>query len=276
MAWDDIISRGIWVIIKPSNFLFITLVISIFLRRYMHSKSNRRKIALLFFRTSLVGMFLVGFTNVSSWIMWPLEKSFQSYINEQNAAPYAGIIVLGGAEKMANSTVTKQATFNHASERLMATAKLAHDFPNLPIIHSTGSKDSVDGWSANDVAKEFFESIDISPNRIRFEGKSYNTHTNAVESKKLIKQGETGKWLLVTSAFHMPRAVGAFQQAGINIQPYPVDFKTTMKYNKFFRMNFAENLFRFDLAIHEYVGLIAYYLSGRSSAIFPTEQQEQP
>lgn len=272
MAWDNIISRGIWVIIQPSNLLFMTLIISIFIQQLIHSKSKYHKLASTLLRTSLIMMFVVGFTNFNSWVMWPLEKNFQQYINVTQAGPYAGIIVLGGSERLAISTATNQANFNHASERLMASAKLAYDFPTLPIIYSGGTKHGDIGWSENDVAREFFENINIASNRVRFDDKSYNTHTNALESKKLIKQNEAGKWLLVTSAFHMPRAVGAFRQAGINIQPYPVDFKTTMRYDDFFRWNFAENLFRFDLAIHEYVGLIAYYATGRSSSFFPTEQ----
>jgi len=67
----------------------------------------------------------------------------------------------------------------------------------------------------------------------------------------------------------MPRAVGTFQKADIKIHPYPVDYRTPLKYYSFFRFSMSENFRIFDLAIHEYLGLIAYYITDRSVSIFP-------
>ena len=218
-------------------------------------------------------LFFIGFTNLSSWALWPLEGRFDQYRNDLSQGPYAGIIVLGGSERLSISTSSGQATLNHGSERLITAAQLAKMFPSLPIIHSGGTKPAKDILSENDVAELFFTGADIDIMRIRFDDKSYNTHTNALESKVLIKPGEKEKWLLVTSAYHMPRSVGAFKKADINFQPYPVDYKSTLKYQGFFQAEFSKNLSRFDLAIHEYIGLVSYYLTNRSIALFPSPEK---
>lgn len=270
MAWDNLISRGIWIIIQPSNFLFFILLISFIFQQFAQKKSYQKSLAVKVSAFCFVILFFAGYTNLSSWLLYPLESRFQKYTNQATNGPYSGIIVLGGSEKISISTAVVQASLNSYGERLISTAYLSRKFPELPIIHTGGTRYEPDEWSENDVAKKFFLDVGVNIDRIRFEDKSYNTNTNATESIKLIKEGESQKWLLVTSAFHMPRSVGAFRKVNFNIQPYPVDYKTTLKYDGFFEINFSQNLKNFDIAIHEYVGLIAYYITGRSNELFPS------
>lgn len=273
MAWDNLISRAVWLLIQPGNLLYILLLIGLIITAYSNAKSRYRKLGRRLITVCMTLFFLIGFTGLSKWVMWPLEARFDQYRNKTDNTPYAGIIVLGGAEKPSQSTASQQATLNHGAERLIETAALARLYPNLPIIQSGGTRPAPDGLSENDVAEIFFTQAGIELSKIRFERNSYNTHSNANESKVLIQPSEKGKWLLVTSAFHMPRSVGAFRRAGINFQPYPVDYKTTLKYEGLFDIGFADNLRLFDLAIHEYVGLFAYYITGRSSSLFPSSTQ---
>lgn len=121
------------------------------------------------------------------------------------------------------------------------------------------------------MVKMFFKNAGIDLLKIRFDKNSYNTHSNAIESRALIKEGERENWLLVTSAFYMPRSVGTPQHAGINVQPYPVDYRTNLKYDGFFKLQFSENFKRFDMAIHEYIGLFAYFIIDRLNKNFPSK-----
>ena len=269
MEWDNIISRTIWILIQPGNFFFLMLLLGLFLNIYNQKKNIFLKIGRYLVITSITIMSLVGFTNLSSWILWPLESRMDAFRNKTDLSSYSGIIILSGSEDPLLTNATNQATFGDSSERLIQTAALARKYTTLPIIHSGGVRPVPSGFSENDVARIFFKEAGINLSRVRFETDSYNTHSNAIGSKALIKVGECNKWLLVTSAFHMPRSVGTFQQAGINIQPYPVDYRTSLKYDGFFRLSFSENFQRFDLAIHEYIGLLAYYITGRSNKIFP-------
>ncbi len=219
MAWDNIISRAVWVIIQPSNFLILMMLAGFLLAKLSHKRTRARKYARRMISTSVITLTLAGFTNLSSWLLWPLEGRFSDYTNGRDQGPYSGIIVLAGSEDTAISTASNQASFKESGERLSETAKLARLFPDLPIIHSGGARDGDTGWSENDVAERFFLDAGINQTRLRLEAKSYNTSSNAIESANLIKPDETGTWFLVTSAFHMPRSVGAFKLTTINIQP---------------------------------------------------------
>jgi len=245
------------------------LIISIIIYKIKPNNTNLKKLAGKIIPACLIILFITGFTNLSYWLTFPIEGRFDSYRNIINAGPYSGIIVLAGSERTIVSTLTKQTTVDNGAERLIATAKLARLFPNLPIIHSGRGRKDEQYWSENDVAQRFFEDVGTDIKRIKFDRKSYNTHSNALETFKLITPDEKNKWFLVTSAFHMPRSVAAYRKAGVNIQPYPVDYRTTLKYDGIFSFNFSKNLSHFDLVIHEYVGLLAYYITGRSSSLFP-------
>jgi uncharacterized SAM-binding protein YcdF (DUF218 family) len=179
-------------------------------------KSSRWKAIALKINIFTLLFLLISFTNIASWIMWSLESHY-SIPNQLNS--FSGIIVLGGSKEGELSTYHNQATLNGDGERLYQAAKLALQYPNIPIIHSGGVMRDVDQWSENDVAEQLFSNLGIYINRVRFERKSYNTYTNAIESKKLIKKTETYAWLLVTSAYHMPRAVITFQNIDLVVMP---------------------------------------------------------
>lgn len=205
---------------------------------------------------------------LTNLLMVPLEKRFSVYSNDLTQGPYSGIIVLAGAERLRYSTRHNQVILDGAAERLIEAAKLARKFPALPIIYCGGGRIE-DMLTEVEIARKFFDEAGIDLNRIRFDDKSYNTYTNAIEAKKLITQDETGKWLLVTSAFHMPRAVGAYRTAGINIQPYPVDYRTELFTSWLSKPNAGRNLHELDYAVHEWVGLLAYYISGHNDDLYP-------
>ena len=267
MEWGNIISRTAWALIQPSNSLLLMLVIGLFLIWRGNRKWGLR---LSFF--SLICLLLIGMSPLGQWLAVPLEKRFADY-RTIPAGDYAGIIVLGGAENTYLSAVHEQAILKGRSERLIAGVRLARLFPDLPLIHTGGLGDD-DEWTENRVAERFFRDVGMDMSRVYLEGKAYNTWTNATESLKLIQQqglDDQGIWLLVTSANHMPRSVGAFRQAGFEVRPYPVDFNTDLAYSSLPDFESGKNLGNFDDAAHEWLGLLVYYITGRSSAPFPGE-----
>lgn len=263
MAWDNIISRTLWMLIQPSNLIFVLLLLSLILLVRHHRKSGLTILSLciIFYGGVMLGP-------VTGWLLVPLEARFAVHTNDVSGLPYSGIIVLAGSENLTTSTRHDQVTLTGAGERLIETAKLARQFPDLPLIYCGGGRIE-DMMTEVDIARKFFMEAGIDLARIRFDDKSYNTYTNAREAKKLIKDNETDTWLLVTSAFHMPRAIGAYRAAGVKIQPYPVDFRTNLKSSWFHSANAGRNLYELDFAVHEWVGLLAYYLRGHSEELYP-------
>jgi uncharacterized SAM-binding protein YcdF (DUF218 family) len=110
--------------------------------------------------------------------------------------------------------------------------------------------------------------------RLILEAGARDTYENAVYLKAdLDKLGLLGlgkRWVLITSAYHMPRAMASFRQAGFEVEAWPVDYRTrgradlTRPFDKV-----SEGLRRVDVATREWVGLLAYWLAGRSSTLFP-------
>jgi uncharacterized SAM-binding protein YcdF (DUF218 family) len=115
-----------------------------------------------------------------------------------------------------------------------------------------------------------WERLGVAPGRIIAEDRSRTTAENAVFTKALIEPKPSERWLLVTSAHHMPRAIGAFRQAGFPVEAYPVDWRTRgpVDFVRAFS-SLGDGLRRTDTAMREWVGLLVYWLTGRSTELFP-------
>ena len=73
---------------------------------------------------------------------------------------------------------------------------------------------------------------------------------------------KTQRWLLITSAYHMPRSMATFAKAGWNVTAYPVDFITGAQAS-WTNFSFPDSADRWELALRELVGLVAYKFTGR-------------
>jgi uncharacterized SAM-binding protein YcdF (DUF218 family) len=119
-------------------------------------------------------------------------------------------------------------------------------------------------------ALRFLRGLGVPPGRLIPEDRSRNTVENAVFSKELAAPKEGERWLLVTSAYHMPRAIGAFRRAGFEVEAYPVDWRTRGAVDALRPFQtVGDGLKRTDTAVREWVGLFVYWLTGRSSELFP-------
>jgi uncharacterized SAM-binding protein YcdF (DUF218 family) len=126
------------------------------------------------------------------------------------------------------------------------------------------------GGNEAEYAVELLESFGIARNRILLEDKSRNTIENAAFSKALAAPKPGERWLLVTSGYHMPRAIGVFRHAGFAVEAYPVDWRTRGPIDLVLPFeSVTAGLRRTDTAVHEWIGLVAYWLAGRTSELFP-------
>jgi uncharacterized SAM-binding protein YcdF (DUF218 family) len=114
------------------------------------------------------------------------------------------------------------------------------------------------------------EALGVAAERITAEEQSRNTIENAVFSRLLANPKPGERWLLVTSAYHMPRAMAAFGAAGFAVEAYPVDWRTRGPIDAFRPFSsLGDGLRRTDTAMHEWVGLLTYRLTGKTAALFP-------
>jgi uncharacterized SAM-binding protein YcdF (DUF218 family) len=219
--------------------------------------------------TSLVLIAVAGLSPLGNALILPLEQRFPPW--DASRGPPDGIVVLGGAIAPDVSAARGDVALTGAAERITATVELAHRYPNARIIFSGGSGDLMAHEALEaPIAVREFEALGIAHDRITAEEQSRNTIENAVFSR-LIAQPKPGEhWLLVTSAYHMPRAIAAFRAAGFPIEAYPVDWRTRGPIDAVQPFgSLAIGLRKTDIATHEWIGLVVYRLTGKTAELFP-------
>ncbi len=247
----------------PSNLLIVIALTGVLL---MQTRVRTLGLGLLVGAVLLLA--LIGLSPVGNALMLPLEERFPKWTGK-GATP-DGIVVLGGAVSPDVSAARKETALNEAAERMTAIAELARAYPKAPIVFTGGSGRLFGGASEADFVTGLFASFGIPPERVVLETNARNTVENAVNTKALVQPKAGERWLLVTSAYHMPRAVGIFRKAGFPIEAYPVDFRTRGRADLMEPFgSMAAGMARTDTAIREWVGLFIYWLSGRISELFP-------
>lgn len=247
----------------PSNLLIVLALAGILLMRTRFRRFGQGLVI-----GAILLLVVVGIAPVGNALMLPLEERFPKW-DAKRGSPH-GIVVLGGAVSPDVSAARNEIALNEAAERMTATAKLAREHPNARIVFTGGSGRLFGGATEADFVTDLFESFGIPRDRIVLENRARNTVENAVFTKELVQPKPAERWLLVTSAHHMPRSVGIFRKAGFPVEAHPVDFRTrgTADLTGPFG-SLAAGLARTDAAMHEWAGLIVYWLTGRTGELFP-------
>jgi uncharacterized SAM-binding protein YcdF (DUF218 family) len=249
------LSKLVGFFVQPSNMLIAVGLLGVLVTQTRFSRGGHRILI-----GSILMLAVCGFSPIGNWTLRSLEQRFPPW-DEKHGAP-EGIIVLGGVISYGTSMARPYPGINDAAERITVVSKLAQQFPNARLIYSGGGE-------AN-TAAELFETFGISRSRIELELRSRNTIENAVFTKEIAKPKPGERWLLITSAFHMPRAIGVFRQLGFPVEAYPVDWRTPAPEDDLTPfVSLADGLRQIDLGFHEWTGLIAYRLTGNTSALFP-------
>lgn len=248
----------------PSNLVILAGIAGAFLLRTRFARTGWRLVI-----GSLVLLALLGLSPIGNALIIPLEQRFPPWDASRGAPD--GIVVLGGAISPDVSFARHEPALNEAGERMTAAVELARRYPNARILFTGGTGALIyDEGAEADAAVKLLEQLGVPRTRIIAEGKSRNTVENAEFSKALVSPKPGERWLLVTSAYHLPRAIGVFRKAGFAVEPYPVDWRTRGPqdvWRPFATM--GDGLRRTDTAVREWVGLAVYWLTGRSSELFP-------
>jgi uncharacterized SAM-binding protein YcdF (DUF218 family) len=259
-----VLSKTLGIMLLPVNLLIgVGLLGAVLLMTRLWSLGRGLVIA------ALLLLAIAGFSPLGNLLLYPLESRFPPWDATRGAPD--GIIVLGASIEPDLSVMHGTPVVRSAPDRIIAAAALAHRYPNARIVFSGGSANLISNDAREaDYAGEIFESLGIARSRLIMERRSRNTFENAAFSKTLAapKQGE--RWLLVTSAFHMPRSVGLFRKAGFAVEPYPVDWRVGGHDDLLTFANVAvDGLGRVDLAVREWIGLVAYRATGRIDDLLP-------
>jgi uncharacterized SAM-binding protein YcdF (DUF218 family) len=248
----------------PSNVLITLALIGVVLMATRFARAGRR-VAVL----AVIVLAIVGWSPLGNAIILPLEERFPPW-DASRGAP-TGIICLGGAMDTVVSPVRGEVALNEAAERMSAMADLARRFPNARIVFSGGSGRLLyDGATESELAERLFVNFGIEKSRITLEDKSRDTAENARLTRDIVQPKPNERWLLVTSAYHMPRAVALFREAGFSVEAFPVDYRTRGAADMLRPFStLGDGLRRTDTAVREWAGLIVYWITGRTSELLP-------
>ena len=257
-----VLSKIFWLVAQPANLLLLLLLLGLLIGLTPWRRLGRWLTAIA--ALSFVGIAILP---LGDWLILPLEQRFPA----PDALPEQvdGIIVLGGAVGVGGTVEYGRPALNGHAERMTEFIALARRYPQARLVFTGGNATLLgDGKVTEaDVARFLFETIGPPPDRVIYESESRNTFENAVNSKRLVAPTDDERWLLVTSAFHMPRAIGVFRKAGWTVQPYPVDYKSRRRPR--LRFSLVGGLGMLHFASHEWIGLVAYRLLDRMDDVFP-------
>jgi uncharacterized SAM-binding protein YcdF (DUF218 family) len=258
-----ILSKTAALLALPSNLLVLLGLIGLGLMATRFKRSGRA-LAIV----SLLLLLIAGYSPLGTLMIHKLESRFPPWDASRGAPD--GIIVLGGSISAALSRDYGQVMVMGDAGRVTALAKLARDYPQARIVYSGGDA----SLSGNKLPEAEFvgpllDAFGIPRERVLLENRSRNTAENAAYTKALVQPKPGERWLLVTSASHMPRAIGCFRHTGFVVEAYPAVWRTRRHPGLLPSPAFSNGLGLFDLAVHEWTGLFMYWATGRIDEIFP-------
>ncbi len=245
----------------PSGLLVALAAIGLVLHRWVLGR--------LLLVLGVAGLVACWVLPVEVWAARPLEDRFPRIATPP--AKVDGVIVLGGAIEDLTSEDRGTPTVTGAADRLTTLMILARQYPQAKLVFTGGSGHVEQVTNEAKFVRILLAQLGMDVSRITFEDRSRTTYENATMSRDLVQPQPGQTWLLVTSAIHMPRAVGVFRKAGWTVLPYPVGYHTRDHLTAI-EGSLGDKLSLLDWAAHEWEGLVAYWLAGETSALFPAPQ----
>ena len=256
-------------------FFVLSKVLSVFLAVHLHSYfcllaagllafANFTKLAKTALILPAILPLLYSFTWTGYKLLVPLED-FAPVPTATQIAESKGVIVLAGfTGRPQVSKERKEPQINGAGERFLKAVELARLNPEKPIWFAGYSGQLFPkGWSEDEITKALILQLGMKVDHFSFEAISRNTAESAQNMFQLVQPDTTENWILVTSASHMKRSLASFRKAGWdNITGYPVSFQTTENAH-LGTFSPGKGFSLMNIALHEYVGYLAYWLSGR-------------
>jgi uncharacterized SAM-binding protein YcdF (DUF218 family) len=256
-----IASKVLWWVVSPVTLLLLVAFLAVWLAKWRWA----RGVALFCIGALIVcAIFPVG-----ALLLSPLEQRFPP--PPPDMPPPYGIIILGGAITEDLTDAHGQTIFGDGAARLTEAAILARRYPLARIVYTGGSASFTPTTSTEaEEAKSLLVALGVDLERITIETRSRNTDENARFTASMVAPKPDQTWLIVTSAWHIPRSMGLFRKAGFNAIAYPVDYHTFGD-RRDFRLNRdpGRGLVLFEAGVHEWIGLAAYHLAGKIDAWFP-------
>jgi uncharacterized SAM-binding protein YcdF (DUF218 family) len=259
-----LISKTVTLVLIPGNFIVLLFIAAAGLASFARTRRWGLRVGI----GACALLLSIAVLPVGPLLLRSLEQRFPSLEDcpAQLAQPIAGIILLGGGVSSGLINGKTVDGVNDASDRVWLAADLAHRYPDARLIVSGGQAiENGTGRPEADATTMLLERLGVPQNQIVLERVSRSTAENAALSKRSVGPGA---WIVITSAFHMPRAVGAFRKAGMLVIAAPTDWRATDGAS-LFEFDAVSNVLATNLAAKELLGLAGYWISSRSDELLP-------
>ncbi len=258
------LSKIIWAVVQPTILIGLLLLMGIALLVF-----NRRTMGLIAVGIGSFCYCSIVFLSAGQFLIAPLENRYPA--NPDLPAKVDGILVLSGPLDRRMTVARQQLSIRDGAERYLEFSKLLRRYKDVEAVISGGNPSLAGKLEGQAVfARQILDRVGIEESRVKLEINSRNTDENIRFSHNLLKPSADSKWIIITSAYHMPRAQAVLKKLAWKTIPYPVDFKTEGQNGRvLFTMDSGEAFTVVDLAIKEWLGLLYYYLTGKSAALWP-------
>lgn len=249
-------SEALWWILTPSS-----LVVALLLLAYLAARARAARLAgsLLFMPLLLLLVLLLV----------PLDEyltaRFESRVPPPTALPadIDGILVLGGSVEWRITADREQLTLGDAGERMLAALALARRYPEATLVFTGLFDETLRYEWRDDAGRGLLFYPEFSGRRVVFLGDARSTYEEALLTIERLAPAPGSNWLLVTSALHMPRALGTFANLGWKLTPFPVDYRSASKLTWRFEVKVGQRLAALDAFVREWGAYQVYKFNGR-------------
>ena len=254
------IAEQVWAVLSPGVLLPALMVVGILLLW-----TPWRRLGKVLATAGLASALTVSAFRIDDRFALALEDRFPVPLLPTNVS---GIIVLGGSVDADVARARRQTILNHNGDRLVQFAALSRSHPGARLIFTGGGHGAGD---EADLSAMALRDMGVNLDRMEFERLAASTRENALFTFAMVRPAADETWVLVTSALHMPRAVGSFRQAGWNVIPYPVGFSTGGADRLPLGLTFFPfpSLIELDRIGRECISLIVYWYRGWTDGLFP-------
>jgi uncharacterized SAM-binding protein YcdF (DUF218 family) len=258
-----VLSKTLALLFLPSNFLILLGLAGVGLMT-----TRRKRCGAFMTAASLVLLVAASLLPIGNLLSRPLEERFPSWDASRGAPD--GIVVLGGAIASGLSQEHGEPVIGDSGARIVAMARLANAYPNARIVYSGGDASLLGNEPPEtNYVGPLLDYFGIPRARVVLESRSRNTAENAAYTKDLMKPKAGERWVLLTSAQHTPRAIGCFRKVAFPVEAYPVGWRAERALDLPDR-SFAKGLARLDAAASVWIGLLTYWMTGRTADLFPS------
>lgn len=256
-------AKVFWIVSQPVTIGFLLVALSVVLMLL-----RARRLAIASGLLSLAIIFVCFYTTSGGLIVQELEDRFP---RPAPPADVACIVVLGGGIPTLVDGARGGYNLDDGGDRYIETVRLAGIYPNAKIIMS-GGDGSLEGVAMKeaDIIRRMFDDFHIDPARVEYDAQSRDTYENAVNTQQILQRLNLDNCLLVTSGFHMPRAVAIFRNLGMNVIPWVADYRTTGSQSLKLTVAYPlTNASLMGVGVKEWIGIFAYYFAGRVGTLYP-------